>query len=62
MSVFTGGAQPEQIGVALGFVTHLVYLLAQFLLVPLQYSLRPHGSKSLVTDNLHEEQTIEFKE
>ncbi len=62
MCDFSGTTQQEQVGVALGFVTHLVYLLGQFLMVPLQYALRPNGSRSMVTDNVHEEQTINCKE
>ena len=58
----SGRADQEQIGVALGFVAHLVFLLARFLMVPLQYILRPNGSRSIVSDNFHEDQGLDVKE
>ena len=58
----SGRTDQEQIGVALGFVAHLVFLLARFLMVPLQYILRPNGSRSIVSDNFHEDQGLDVKE
>ena len=48
-----GAASADQTGVALGFVSHLVQLMAQFLLIPLQYPIQCTGSKSTIIDNIH---------
>ena len=54
-----GGATPEQVGVALGFVAQLVHYLAKFLLIPLEYPIKPYGSRSSITDSVHEEGSVE---
>lgn len=44
------GLRDEHIGAALGYVAHLVHLIARLLGVPLLYALTPRGSRSLVHD------------
>lgn len=44
---------------ALGYVAHLVRHLAQILLVPLQYEIRPHGSRSHICDYISDEAIID---
>lgn len=61
-SVSLLGTPAEQTAVALGFVAHLVHLLGKFLLVPLQFPIKPVGSRSLIYDHFHEEQNLDIKE
>jgi hypothetical protein len=49
----SAAASAEQTAVALGFVAHLVQLLSQFLLVPLQYPIQCNGSRTTIIDNIH---------
>ena len=49
----------EQYGVALGYTAHLVSLLGQVLQVPLQYPIKPCGSKSTISDHISEEVVID---
>ena len=56
------GTPSEQTAVALGFVAHLVHLLGKFLLIPLQFPIKPVGSRSLIYDHFHEEQNLDIKE
>ena len=58
----SGSASPEQAAVALGFVAHLVHLLAHFLIVPLQYPIRPNGSRSIIIDDVHDDQSLDIRE
>ncbi len=62
MSPFPSPPEPnnvEQPGVALGYVAHLVHHLAQILLVPLQYEIRPNGSRSHICDYISNEAIID---
>ena len=54
--------QLEQTAVVLGFVAHLVHLLGKFLIIPLQFPIKPVGSRSLIYDHFHEEQNLDIKE
>ena len=49
----------DQFGVALGFAAHLVNHLSEVLLVPLQYPIKPSGSRSLISDHISEEAIID---
>uniref|UniRef100_A0A1X7TT33 C2 domain-containing protein n=1 Tax=Amphimedon queenslandica TaxID=400682 RepID=A0A1X7TT33_AMPQE len=49
----TGSATVDQIGVAFGYVAHLVYLLSEFLLIPLHYPIVPLRPKATIIDNIH---------
>jgi len=40
----------EEIGTALGWTAHLVYLLSLYLGVPLRYPVQPVGGRSLIND------------
>ncbi len=40
----------DETAAALGYTTHLVYLMAMYLQVPLRYPLQPVSSRSLVRD------------
>lgn len=44
------GTPEEEIGAALGWTAHLVYLLSGYLCVPLRYPVQPVGGRSLVKD------------
>ena len=48
-----GAATVDQIGVAFGYVAHLVYLLSEFLLIPLHYPIVPLRPKATIIDNIH---------
>lgn len=49
----------DQLGVALGYVAQLVYQLGKILLIPLQYPIKPHGSKSFICDFISDEALID---
>ena len=49
----------EQLGVALGYVAHLVHHLGKILFIPLLYPIRPQGSKSVILDLVSEETLID---
>lgn len=49
----------EQYGVALGYTAHLVTQLGHVLQVPLQYPIKPCGSKSTISDHISEEVVID---
>jgi hypothetical protein len=49
----------EQLGVALGYVAHLIHHLGKILFLPLLYPIRPQGSKSVVLDLVSEETLID---
>ncbi len=49
---FSEPSSVEQLGVALGYVAHLVSHLSQILLLPLLYPVKPQGSKSLISDHI----------
>ena len=49
----------EQLGVALGYVSGLVYHLSRVLLVPLQYPIKPNGSRSYICDCISDETLID---
>lgn len=38
------------LSVGLGYVAHILYILAQFLHVPLRYPVKPYGSQATITD------------
>ncbi|XP_068211269.1 UV radiation resistance-associated gene protein [Palaemon carinicauda] len=38
------------LSVGLGYVAHILYILAQFLNVPLRYPINPYGSQATITD------------
>ncbi len=59
---FSLGTPADQTAVALGFAAHLVHLLGKFLLIPLQFPIKPVGSRSLIYDHFHEEQNLDIKE
>lgn len=40
----------EALSVGLGYVSHILYILAQFLHVPLRYPITPYGSQATITD------------
>jgi hypothetical protein len=44
------GSPEEEVATALGWTTHLVYLLSLYLGVPLRYPVQPVGGRSLVKD------------
>jgi UV radiation resistance-associated gene protein len=44
------GIPEEEVATALGWTTHLVYLLSLYLCVPLRYPVQPVGGRSLVKD------------
>ncbi|KAK7017528.1 hypothetical protein SK128_010348 [Halocaridina rubra] len=39
------------LSVGLGYVAHILYILAQFLNVPLRYPISPYGSQATITDS-----------
>lgn len=49
----------EQLGVALGYVAHLIHHLGKILFLPLLYPIRPQGSKSVILDLVSEETLID---
>ena len=49
----------EQLGVALGYVAHLIHHLGKILFIPLLYPIRPQGSKSVILDLVSEETLID---
>lgn len=46
------GQDERRIAVALGYVLHLVFMIAQFLDVPLRYPVRNIGSRSTIMDHI----------
>jgi len=44
------GSPEEEVATALGWTTHLVYLLSLYLCVPLRYPVQPVGGRSLIKD------------
>lgn len=49
----------DQLGVALGYVAHLVYQLSRVLLIPLQYQILPKGSRTYICDHISDEALID---
>lgn len=50
-----GGQDEVMISVSLGFVAHLVQMIAYFLNVPLRYSIVFAGSRSRIVDHIIED-------
>ena len=49
----------EQLGVALGYVAHLLHQLGRAMFIPLLYPIKPQGSKSAICDLISEETLID---
>lgn len=49
----------DHLGVALGYVAHLVHQLSRVLLIPLQYQVKPYGSRSHICDHISDEALID---
>lgn len=49
----------DQLGVALGYVAHLVHQLSRVLLIPLQYQILPKGSRTYICDHISDEALID---
>ena len=49
----------DHLGVALGYVAHLIHQLSRVLLIPLQYQVKPYGSRSYICDHISDEALID---
>jgi len=54
------GCDEEQIAVALGFVTHVVFMLSKYLEIPLRYPVLPMCSRSVIRDNISQQISPKF--
>ena len=59
LSAFAAVVKADQVGVALGYTSHLVEQLAKVLLVPLPYPLKPNGSRSTIFDHISDKSLTE---
>lgn len=48
--MYIAAADEETLSVALGYVCHLVYMIAKLLELPLRYPMVPAGSRSFAVD------------
>jgi len=58
-SDFTG-CDEEQIATALGYVSHILYLAAKYLEVPLRYPMIPMCSRSMILDEISQQTSPKF--
>jgi len=58
-SDFTG-CDEEQIATALGFICHVVYMVAKYLEVPLRYPMIPMCSRSIIRDDISQQSSPKF--
>ena len=50
------------LAVAIGYVAHLVYMMAKFMELPLRYPIRPMGSRSTIVDLVSDKVTDKERE
>ena len=56
---FPENSNMDQFGVALGYTAHLVSHISRILFIPLQYPIKPNGSRSTISDHISEEAIID---